>query len=71
MSRKKVEQRSRQANDQQILRSEGMCPRCWGEKLDYNPRTGKPYALGAECRKKKAATQKQLMRARRAAGIAD
>ena len=37
----------------------------------FNPRTGKPYALGPQCRKAKAETQKLLMRERRRAGLAE
>jgi hypothetical protein len=70
MKRKRIEKRSKQANQQQVLKAAGTCPRCWGEKLDFNPRTGKPYALGPECRGKKAETQKLLMRERRRAGLA-
>jgi hypothetical protein len=71
MKNKTVEERSRQQNWQLIKRAEGICPGCGDEKLDINQRTGKPYKLGPICRKKWNELQKQLMRERRKAGIAD
>lgn len=70
MKRKGADQRARQANWQAIRLAQGICPRCGGERLDFNPRTGKAYALGPRCRALKADTQKRLMSARRAAGQA-
>ena len=71
MHRKPVEKRSWQRNWQLIQSAEGMCPGCGNEKLDINSRTGKPYKLGPICRKKWNELQKQLMRDRRRAGLAE
>lgn len=69
--RKKVEERSLARNWQIRRKDAGDCPGCADESLDFNPRTGKPYALGPQCRKAKAETQKLLMRERRRAGLAE
>jgi len=66
---KRVEERSRQQIWAQQQKEAGKCPLCTG-KLDFNPRTGKPYFRCKACRKKVARNQKFLMRERRAAGVA-
>ena len=68
---KRVEDRSRQRNWSLEQRQEGYCPVGCGNRLDINPRTGKPYYRCKQCREKIAVNQKLLMRGRRAAGIAD
>ena len=51
---KPVESRSPQANWQHTQKAEGLCPKC-PNKVDRNPRTGKPYYECLACRKVTAA----------------
>ena len=66
---KPVESRSPQSNWQHTQKAEGLCPKC-PNKVDRNPRTGKPYYECASCRKVTAAAKKLLMQERRKRGIA-
>ena len=53
---KPVESRSPQANWQHTQKAEGLCPKC-PNKVDRNPRTGKPYYECLACRKVTAAAK--------------
>ena len=65
IKRKRVEDRSPQANYAQRQIAAGKCRVC-ADKCTINPRTGKHFLLCPSHRKSVAATQKLLMQRRRA-----